>query len=188
MNREIKKEIKFFLLPDYEKEEEYLTDMHKSGWKLKNIQWGGVYTFEKCQPENVVYRLDFAEDKDKDMQYYIAMFDEYGWKYIQDVNGYSYFRKRTNGLAEEDTEIFSDSESRLAMIKSIINKKLIPIWIIFFGILIPNFIKVITHSFDDIPFHTVLTVIYILLFVWCSYTLIHCRMEFLKLKKKYTKK
>lgn len=188
MNKEIKKEIKFFLLSDYEKEEEYLTDMHKSGWKLKNVKWGSVYTFEKCEPENVVYRLDFAKDKDNDMQYYIAMFGEYGWGYVQDVNGYSYFRKRTDELAVEDTEIFSDSESRLEMIKSIIDKKLMPIWIIFMGILIPNFVKAIMHGFDDIPFHTVLTMVYICLFLWYSYIIIHCKIGFTKLKKKYTKK
>lgn len=188
MNKEIKKEIKLFLLSDYEKEEAYLTEMHKTGWKLKNVSYGSVYTFEKCEPENVVYRLDFAEDKEKDLSCYIAMFGEYGWEYIQDVNGYSYFRKRTNRLAEEDTEIFSDSESRLAMMKSIIDKKLMPVWVIFMAILIPNFIKAIMHGFDDIPFHTVLTVIYTLLFVWYSYTTIHSIIELLNLKKKYTKK
>ncbi|MDE7120796.1 MAG: DUF2812 domain-containing protein [Oscillospiraceae bacterium] len=187
MNPEIKKEIKLFLLSDYEKEEAYLTEMHKTGWKLKNVSYGSVYTFEKCKPENVVYRLDFAEDKEKDTQSYIAMFHDYGWEYMQDVNNYSYFRKRTDGLAEEDAEIFSDSESRLAMMKSIIDKKLMPVWVIFMIILIPNFVKAMLHGFDDIPFHTVLTVIYTLLFVWYSYILIHCRMGFQKLKKKYTK-
>ncbi|MDE6729984.1 MAG: DUF2812 domain-containing protein [Oscillospiraceae bacterium] len=186
MNPEIKKGIKLFLLSDYEKEEAYLTEMHRTGWKLKNISYG-IYTFEKCEPENVIYRLDFAEDKEKDLSCYIAMFGEYGWEYIQDVNGYSYFRKRTNRLAEEDTEIFSDSESRLAMMKNIIDKKLMPVWVIFMLILVPNFVKVMLHGFDDIPLHTVLTVIYTLLFVWYSYILIHCRMGFQKLKKKYTK-
>lgn len=187
MNKEIKKEIKFFLLSDYEKEEEYLTDMHKSGWKLKNVSYGSVYIFEKCEPENVVYRLDFAEDKEKDLSCYIAMFGEYGWEYIQNVNGYSYFRKRAEGLAEEDTEIFSDSESRLEMVKKIINTKLMPVWVIFTAILIPNFVKAIMHGFDHIPFHTVLTVLFVFLFVGYSYVIIHCEIEFLKLKKKYTK-
>lgn len=185
MSREIKKAIKIFLLPDYEKEEKYLTDMHKNGWKLKNINMNCVYIFEKCEPENVVYRLDFAEDKDKDMQGYIAMFSEYGWEYIQDVNDYSYFRKRTDKLAGGDAEIFSDNESRLAMMKHIIDKKLIPVWVMFMLILIPNFIKTITHGFDDIP---VLTVIFTFLFVCYSYVIIYCGIEFLKLKRKYTKK
>lgn len=188
MSNEIKKAVKIFLLPDYEQEEKYLTDMHKNGWKLKKVsKIGFVYTFVKCKPENVVYRLDFAEKKDKDMQSYVAMFSEYGWEYIQDVNDYSYFRKRADGLAEEDTELFSDNESRLEMIKRIINTKLMPIWVIFLCILVPNFIRAMTHGFDDIPLHTVLTVIYTLLFAWYSYAIIHCQIAFSELKKKYKK-
>jgi hypothetical protein len=66
-----------------------------------------------------VYRLDFAGKKSKDKQAYISMFAEYGWEYLQDVNGYSYFRKNADGISDEDTEIFSDSESHLDMIKKL---------------------------------------------------------------------
>ena len=186
MSKETKKAVKFFLLPDYEQEERYLTEMHKNGWKLAKIN-GFVYTFEKCNPENVVYRLDFAENKETDMQAYVAMFGEYGWEYIQDVNDYSYFRKRADGLGKEETELFSDIESRLEMMKRIINTKLMPVWVIFLGILMPNFIKVMTHGYDDIPHHTVLTVLFTFLFVWYSYVLIHCHIAFSRLKKKYEK-
>lgn len=187
MSNEIKKETKFFLLPDYEKEEKYLTEMHKSGWRLKQISLY-IYTFEKCEPENVVYRLDFAEQGSKDKQSYLAMFGEYGWEYIQDVNGYSYFRKNADGLAAEDTELFSDNESRLDMMKRIINTRLMPVWIIFMCILLPNFVKTITHSFDDgIPLLTVITDVFTLLFVLYSYILIYCIIGFSKLKKKYKK-
>lgn len=186
MSNEIKKETKIFLLPDYEKEEKYLTDMHKSGWRLKQISLY-VYTFEKCEPENVIYRLDFAEQNSKDKQSYLAMFGEYGWEYIQDVNGYSYFRKNADGLAAEDTELFSDNESRLEMMKRIINTKLLPVWVIFICLVIPNFIMVMNRGFSDIPLHTVLTAVFTLLFVLYSYILIHCLLGFSKLKNKYKK-
>lgn len=185
MSKAIKRKIKLFWLPDYEKEERYLTDMHRSGWKLKKIRWICVYSFERCEPENVVYRLDFAGNKD--MQSYVSMFREYGWEYIQEINDFSYFRKRADGIAKEDTEIFSDSESRLEMMRKIINTKLIPCWVIFLLGLIPNFIKALAHFFDDIPFHTGITVILALCFVWCSYGIIHCQIGFTKLKKKYKK-
>lgn len=188
MRGELKKTVKYFLLPDYEQEEAYLTEMHKSGWKRKKTN-GLIYTFEVCEPENVVYRLDFAKAKDRDMQSYVAMFREYGWEYIQDVNDYSYFRKNADGLSEEDTELFSDNESRLDMMKRIISTKLVPVWIVFVCILIPNFIKAITYGygFDNIPLHTVLVVIFTLLFVWYSYVLIYCTTAFARLKKKYEK-
>lgn len=188
MSNEIKKEFKFFLLPDYEKEEAYLTEMHQNGWKLKQINSSGfVYTFEKCKPENVVYRLDFAENKEKDMQSYIAMFGDYGWEYIQDINHFSYFRKNADGLSGEDTELFSDTESRLDMMQRIINTKLMPVWLIFVLILIPDFMMLISHDFDVIPMQIVLTVLFGVLFAMYSYILIHCQVEFSRLKKKYTK-
>jgi hypothetical protein len=144
-----------------------------------------LYTFEKCECENVVYRIDFAGKDRKDMQEYISMFAEYGWEYIQDVNGYSYFRKNADGISAEDTEIFSDSESRLEMIGKIINTKLFPIWVLFLGIVIPQFIIAITDGFDILPLHMVLTAICSFLFIWYTYILIRCHMGFSKLKKKY---
>jgi hypothetical protein len=75
--------------------------MHRSGWRLKKVS-GFTYTFEKCENENVVYRLDFAGEDSKDRQAYVSMFAEYGWEYLQDVNGYSYFRKNTDGISDED--------------------------------------------------------------------------------------
>jgi hypothetical protein len=184
MSSETKKAIKFFLLPDYEKEEKYLTDMHRNGWRLKKISLY-TYTFEKCECENVVYKLDFAGEDNKDMQAYISMFAEYGWEYLQDVNGYSYFRKNADGISDEDTEIFSDSESRLEMIKKIINTKLFPIWVLFIGIVIPQFSRVVTHGFDMLPLHIVLTAIFGCMFALYTYILIYCHMGFARIKKKY---
>jgi hypothetical protein len=184
MSSETKKAIKFFLLPDYEKEEKYLTEMHRSGWRLKKVS-GFTYTFEKCENENVVYRLDFAGENNKDMQAYISMFAEYGWDYLQDVNGYSYLRKNADVISDDDTEIFSDSESRLEMIKKIINTKLFPIWLLFIGIVIPQFSRAVSLGFDILPFHIAFTAIWSCIFVLYTYILIHCHMGFARLKKKY---
>lgn len=184
MNQNIKKTIKFFWLPDYEKEEKYLSKMHKNGWKLKKSN-GIVYTFEKCEPENVVYRLDFDVDKNKDKQAYIKIYDDYGWEYIQDMNDYSYFIKSSDGLSKEDLEIFSDNESRLEIIKKIIKTKLLPLLCIFMCIVIPNAVRIFNKDFSKISIF--FTVFWTLMLVFYTYVLLHCYFVFRKLKKKYSK-
>jgi hypothetical protein len=44
---------------DHKKEEIYLREMHKSGWKFVRVSGLGVYHFEECEPEDVVYQLDY---------------------------------------------------------------------------------------------------------------------------------
>lgn len=51
-------------IADYDREALYLREMHAQGWKLKEVSYSNLvvavkYTFEKCQPEQVVYQLDF---------------------------------------------------------------------------------------------------------------------------------
>ena len=51
-------------IADYDREALYLRKMHAEGWKLKEVTYSNLvvavkYTFEKCQPEQVSYQLDF---------------------------------------------------------------------------------------------------------------------------------
>ena len=41
-----KKEFKYFTIFQYEKEQDYLSDMHKHGWKFTHISGIGMYHFE----------------------------------------------------------------------------------------------------------------------------------------------
>ena len=45
---------KFFTIPQYQQEEEYLSSMHEKGWKLTKISFPGFYQFEKCEPETAI--------------------------------------------------------------------------------------------------------------------------------------
>lgn len=182
----IKKETKFFMLPDYEEEEQYLSEMHQNGWKLKKV---GVYryTFEKCEPENVVYRLDFNTST-KNEDNYLRMFEDYGWEYIQDFNNFSYFRKSADGVSDDELEIFSDNESRLEMIHKIIATKLFPLWIIFLLLIIPNIHRAVSGDFVDPVLNTIFAVLYIVLFAVYTYIFIRCYTGFKRLKNKYSKK
>ena len=90
---EAKKQFKWFTIFEYEKEQDYLREMHKSGWRFVKVTGLGMYYFEKCLPQDVVYQLDYNKDGLTHKDEYLKMFDDCGWEYIQDYLGYSYFRK-----------------------------------------------------------------------------------------------
>ena len=124
------KEFKCFLLTDYEDEEIYLREKHKSGYKLVKISLPGIYKFEECAPEDYVYRLDFNPQKKEDKDAYIQMFVDYGWEYMQDMNEFSYFRKKADLSNEDENHIFCDNESKMDMLKRIIKMRYLPIILI----------------------------------------------------------
>ena len=116
---ETKKEMKFFTVVDFDREEDYLRRMHQSGWKLSKVKFM-TYYFDKAEPEDVVYKLDYRRDQ-KEKEAYVRLFADYGWEYLQDVNGFSYFRKPSAQFEEgEAEELFNDRESKLAMVKRVI--------------------------------------------------------------------
>ena len=184
----IKRVRKFFTIAEFEKEEKYLTDMAAQGWRFVDTN-GYLYTFERCEPEQVVYRLDFSGIPLDQRDDYYAMFRDYGWEYLQDINGFSYFRKSADGVSPEDLEIFSDGASHLTMVKKVMLKKLIPlIGIFFFGFL--QFVQIVRHKFlagqpdtHDRIFLVSLAVI------WAAdlFMLFRVIADFLHLKKKYSK-
>ena len=104
---------KWFDITMHEEEAAWLREMHKGGWKLRGVKWA-FYTFEACEPEDVVYQLDFPGEL-SDKTEYLQMFFDCGWEYIQDMMGYCYFRKRAADMGENETGIFCDHESRVAM-------------------------------------------------------------------------
>ncbi|BDD41936.1 DUF2812 domain-containing protein [Streptococcus ruminantium] len=116
---ETKKEICFFFLPDFEKEERYLAEQHLQGWKLIQNKFGLLFIFEKCQPEHVVYRLDF-KPKTQDNLEYLQLFKDYGWEYVGRCNHFSCFRK-SKVLGE--IELYSDRQSKFEMIGKIIGRQ-----------------------------------------------------------------
>lgn len=73
-----KKQFKWFTIFDYEKEQDYLREMHK-----------------------------------------------YGWEYLQDFFGYSYFRKPVDEHGMEDG-IFCDEDSRFQMMQRVIKGRMLP--------------------------------------------------------------
>ena len=113
--------------------------MHKSGWKFVKISGLGMYYFEKCLPQDIVYQLDYNKDELAHKDEYLKMFNDCGWEYIQDYVGHSYFRKAVSddGVAEE---IFCDDESRLQMMQRVFKGRMLLLLVIGFCTLLPQFL------------------------------------------------
>ena len=94
-----KKQCKWFTIFDYEKEQDYLREMHK-----------------------------------------------YGWEYLQDFFGYSYFRKPVDEHGMEDG-IFCDEDSRFQMMQRVIKGRMLPLLIIFFAVLLPQLVMSLSNGY-----------------------------------------
>ena len=161
---ETKKEFRYFNIMEYEKEALYLQERHKQGWKFVKVTGLGVYHFVKCEPENVVYQLDYNQEGISAKQEYVQMFNDCGWEYLMDFMGYSYFRKPASEMKENES-IFCDDDSRLEMMNRVFKGRLIPLIVIFFCILIPQTIA--QFSLNNIIFYMfmVLIIIYLVIFI-----------------------
>ncbi len=160
-----KKEFKYFSIMDHEKEQEYLRSMHNSGWRFVTVTGLGIYHFEQCQPEDVIYQLDYNQEGLAHKSEYVQMFRDCGWEYILDFVGYSYFRKPA-AQCSGDEDIFCDDESRLQMMERVYKGRLLPLVVILSCILIPQFILnlVSYHNYGIAAMFCVIILLYLGIF------------------------
>ena len=146
---------RIFTIADYDREALYLRKMHAEGWKLKEVSYSNLvvavkYTFEKCQPEQVSYQLDFYPMRKSDRASYLQLFKDCGWEHITDFNGFSYFRKLHSGIeSDAEFEIYNDAAGKLAMVKRILTMRMIPILLLFlliFSALLPVFSQFVSGA------------------------------------------
>jgi len=169
-----KTEIRFFTIADFIEGENWLREQQKSGWKLIKTTLPCFFTFEECIPEDVIYRLDFKNNKEK--ADYMQMVNDFGWEYCAECLGWLYFRKSAAKTENTgDSEIFSDNESRLDMLEHILKARLLPLFIVFLCAVIPNMINTLYHQSGYF-----LMVAYSAIFVLYAFLLIYC---WIKLKK-----
>lgn len=132
-----KTQFRYFTIMEYDKEQEYLRRMHADGWKFTYVNLPGFYHFEQCEPEEVVYQLDYNQEGLANKEEYVRMFEDCGWEYLMDHVGYSYFRKPKSQMLGEES-IFCDDSSRLEMMKRVFKGRLIPLIIFFLSVIIPQ--------------------------------------------------
>ena len=186
--KDIKRVWRYYTLADYEKEEQFLSKMAAQGWRFVDTN-GFRYTFERCEPEQVVYRIDFSGLDLNERDDYYAMFRDFGWEYLQDFNGFSYFCKNGKGVSEDELEIFSDNSSRIEMMKRVILSKLLPVLVMWLGagmILSTRFLNnILSDSMDAGDW--AMTIGYALLLLFTSAVATRMIVGFARLKNKYRK-
>ena len=133
---------RIFTIADYERETLYFREMHAKGWKLRKVSYSILlfvvkYTFEKCQPEQVSYQLDFYPMEKSERASYLQLFKDCGWEHITDFNSFSYFRKVHSEIESDvEFEIYNDAAGKLAMIKRILIMRMFPIFLLFSALLL----------------------------------------------------
>ena len=141
---------RIFTIADYEREALYFREMHAKGWKLRKVSYSILlfavkYTFEKCQPEQVSYQLDFYPMEKSERTSYLQLFKDCGWKHITDFNGFSYFRKAHFEIeSDAEFEIYNDATGKLDMVNRILRLRLLPV-LFFLSMLIPLFLKLLNE-------------------------------------------
>lgn len=180
--RDTKRKIAFFTVPEYEREQKWLEKQHKSGWKLIKATVPFFYKFKKCEPEEVVYQLDYNEEGLKHKDEYVQMFKDCGWEYITEMMGYSYFRKPVSQMNEKE-EIFSDDDSKMDMIGRVFKGRMIPLFAIFFLIIIPQLtMRFVNHK--KLLLGEIVFWIYVVMFVLYITVFVQFAVQYARLKKK----
>lgn len=181
--KDTKTEWKFFSIADWEKEEQYLRRQHQNGWKFTGVSFLMAYHFVRCEPEDVVYQLDYNPTANK--QEYLQIFRDCGWEYLQDYVGYSYFRKPASAMQGEEA-IFSDDASRLDMLRRIIKGRLLPLLPIFLLCVLPNLLRPINAYSGSVEY--ALLGMFIFLGALYSFVFVYFGWQFYKLYNRLQRK
>ena len=174
----MKKEFKYFSIFNHEEEQEYLREQHKQGWKFHHVSGLGTYHFIKCEPEDVIYQLDYNKESSNNKDEYIKMFSDCGWEYIQDFAEFSYFRKPVAEMNEEEG-IFCDESSRLAMLERVYKGRMIPVLVIFITCVLPQFMINVQNG------NYVLAAIFGIILGGYAALFGYCAVHYYKKKNKY---
>ena len=175
--------VRFFTIADYEEEEIWLRRQHQSGLKLMKMTPPCFYVFDECQPEDVIYRLDYKNSEQT--QEYMQMLRDFGWEYIGQCMGWLYFRKPADAAeSEQDGELFSDNESRVDMVIHVVKTRLIPLAIIFLCCVIPGFTRAMSGKYTGV-LGTFFSILFGIMFVIYIYLIVYCGTKLRKIREKY---
>jgi hypothetical protein len=134
------RKFRIFMAWQDEEEELWLRDMARAGWHLTSVQLPGIYTFERGEPQDMVYRLDFTPLSRQEFLGYVRFFEDAGWEYVGEMNRWQYFRKRPK--PGEDPQIYTDAESKIAKYRRVLGSM---------AFVSPVFIIIILANFERYP-------------------------------------
>jgi hypothetical protein len=143
---------KSFWAHQYEKEENYLRAMRLKGWKfiaLHKALLSAKYEFEKCEPEEYIYQLDYIKVEEDTISYHQLFKDAeweeiYSWDGVYNGKWFYYCKKVKNGKKEK---LYTDSQSQLELVN-----KLFKTYGIIYLVLICSYILQLISSSMLIPY------------------------------------
>ena len=183
-SKDIKRVVKAFQLVDYEKEERWLSSMAAQGWRFVDTN-GWKYTFERSEPQKVVYRI-YCSDLSGDRENIKTMFRDYGWEFLVSVPSHSYFCRPAEGQRAEDLELFSDTETRLTMVRRMLTGKIALLVFLLLIIIVPNLLRFagVVRRREGAG-GTVMLVTYLIMLLLYCYYILHAVAGYFRLKRKY---
>jgi len=167
------KQFHWFWAWEDEKEEAYLREMALDGWYFDSVTFPGYYIFERGEPRNDFYRLDFLSNyKDKDN--YLQLFEDAGWDHVGEYGSWQYFRKTAPD--DEVPEIFSDNESKQKKYGRIL---------LYLIIFMPIYIVLLTRvNQASSTFYKIVTLVMFLLLLLYTYAVVMLLRRISQLKRK----
>jgi len=125
---------KWFWAWEDEKEEAWLRQMSQSGWRLSSIGFPGIYWFDRAEPADTIYRMDFNIDS-KNYPAYLRLFEDAGWEHVLAYGSWQYFRIAAK--PGENPEIFTDNTSKITKYQRVMALLVVflPIWLMLLRIM-----------------------------------------------------
>lgn len=110
---------KLFWVWEFDKEEKWLNEMAAKGLCLVSVGFC-KYEFEDCEPGEYKVCLQLLDKmpRNPESQKYIEFIEATGAEHIGNFTRWAYFRKKAT---EGDFELFSDNDSRLKYLSSVIS-------------------------------------------------------------------
>ena len=181
--KQLKREFRLFTIAEYEKEEAYLARKHREGWKLVTAAMPGWYTFEECEPEEVIYQLDYNSTQGEEKEQYLQMFADCGWEYVDEMNGWRYFRKPL-AQADGDEAIFSSDASRLELLGRVFRTRMLPVLLLFFCADVPMVAHALALGFPTRPVERGVLLGMMILFLFALWIVLRCGIGLWQLRQR----
>ena len=182
-----KKEFRWFSILEHEKEEEYLRSCHKAGWRFQRVTGFGVYHFVSCEPEDVIYQLDFSNVSKAEKEDYLQLYKDTGWEYMFDAVGWSYFRKPASYDKTEDS-IYTDKETKIELVERVFKTRMLPMLTLLFCCIIPQIVQWNIIWMNDAPdrmYALAFLIFFCSLFLLYLGIIIRCGRGLYRLKREY---
>ncbi len=115
---------RLFFAWDGIKEKNWLEKMALEGWEIETLELF-TYTFVKREPGEIHYDFDFNVISGTKFEEYKLLFEEMGWKYINSIGSWHYFKSYPESNCSR--ELFNDSKSRNSKYKRVLVSVLLSI-------------------------------------------------------------